>query len=323
MTDEADFGSSLASDVTYIYREGFHPRIGASSIPVLAELAEASSRLPYDGADDYYRQAVEALFRRAISRLPTEVRAGVISLLGIDHQEALGVGVRLDEAAEPLGFKSGDSLRHSNRRGGYVQALLADVVDELISLASDIGFSDTGRFAPPSPSPTVADIATDLPTVVVPPPVPVAPIKLASVDDPDIRRLFDTIVDELRTACEKGVAHALGANQLPKLSLLAVATMLSDDTTLLQRTESLLLWGIYEFEADGLRLEGMIELFDLGPVRGQSFAEQRRHNAHDRLRQKPAGEHRRIYDAAIEEDFIFRALARLFTTTAVQHGIDA
>jgi hypothetical protein len=105
--------AALASDVTHIYKQGFHAKIGAASIPALAELAETLSTSRNDGKDDYCRQTVEALLRRAIGRLPTEERDGVTELLGVDEPNRRGVGFRRDSAAKLLGFESGDSLRHS------------------------------------------------------------------------------------------------------------------------------------------------------------------------------------------------------------------
>lgn len=137
----------LREDVERIY-SGFPRIIEPQDIPTLAELAEALSLTPCDGKDDYYRQAVEALIRRAIGRLRPADQPGVIELLGIDYPDELNIGVRLDHAAPHFGRKNGESLRHLEEHDEKVIhiRLYEDLVNQLVVLATEAKFEYQGRF---------------------------------------------------------------------------------------------------------------------------------------------------------------------------------
>jgi hypothetical protein len=140
----------LAADIKRIYRDGFPRFIEAQTIPVLAELAEALSPTPNDGKNDYCRDTVEALIRRALVHLPAEDAAGVAELLGINEPDKQKIGVRQDRAAEHFERGSGDSLRHREEGGRKVIdiRLEDDLAGQLVALAASAKFEYGGRFEP-------------------------------------------------------------------------------------------------------------------------------------------------------------------------------
>jgi hypothetical protein len=245
----------LADDVTYIYKHGFHPKIGATAVPALAELAEALSKDNDDGQDDYYRQVVEAVLRRAIHCLPREVRAGVSDLLGVDEPDTQRVGVRLNSAAEQLGFKSGESLRKSPRP----EALLDELVEQLLALASEAEFAYTARF---TLSPAPKSNSTDT---------------LDSSELAAAQPLSHPLLLEVRQLCREGFDKAQEQAFLPTLNRLADLVIPGMGSTG-EKLEVLLRRAVNEVEDDPARRKGITELLGLGSPRGLSF-EQRRNRA--------------------------------------------
>jgi hypothetical protein len=145
------------------------------------------------------------------------------------------------------------------------------------------------------------------------------PIALANIESNDPAVIG--IVDELRAASEQGLETAAERHRLRLFGLLA-ATAASGDRTPLEKLEALLLWGIHETEADRLRRDGLVILFELGPVRPVPWMSERRPLAHRYLHpQSLTGRDR--YDWGSEEGAIFTRLARLFTALAIQHRVHA
>jgi hypothetical protein len=294
----------LASDVTHIYKTGFHPKIGAASIPALAELAEALSTTSNDGKDDYCRQVVEALLRLAIDRLPVEKRDGVIELLGINEPDRLGIGVRLENAAKHLGYKNGESLRKARREGRYVpEVLLEDVVDRLLALATDAGFSYTGRFTSGLTSQNAGVRRIIRHT-------------LAHTKNITATQLSNALSLQLRDLCTEGFQSA--HDQALVLTLNELAESIIDGVgSTTEKTEVLLSWAIHEVENNDQRREGVTDLFDLGRVRGLKLPQRREradpnlHDQHSRLRPRYQDEteiiktiKERLVALAVETGFI-------------------
>lgn len=252
---------ALSRDVTYIYGKGFHPMIAATSIPALADLAEALSPAGNDGKDDYCRQVVEALLHRAIDHLSTEVRAGVASLLGIDEPDKQTVGVRRNRAAEHLGYKSGESLRKATRRGNYIEALLGDVVDQLLALQSEAGLSPEAHLTPAASR----SAATSVP--------------MRAADIPDAATRVQVIVlGQFQKIHELGTEKAVNDGHVPVLTSVAEFLYPSAGTTL-EKTEALLTWVIGQHASDSRELLGMLELAELGKKRDLKRDERHRRAA--------------------------------------------
>jgi hypothetical protein len=149
MNETQTLTDALVADVQKLYKDGFPGLIEPQTIPALAELAEALSPTPNDGKDDYCRQTVEALLRKAIGRLRSADRPGVSELLGIDVDDRLGVGARLDRAAEHFGRKSGEALRKAREGDGKLtEARFKELAGQLVALAEAAGFKYDGRFKP-------------------------------------------------------------------------------------------------------------------------------------------------------------------------------
>jgi hypothetical protein len=89
MSEAQQLRAPLTVDVQKVYKKGFPRLIEPQTIPTLAELAEALSPTPNDSKDDYCRQTVEALLRRAAGRLRPADRPGVSELLGLDEEDTL------------------------------------------------------------------------------------------------------------------------------------------------------------------------------------------------------------------------------------------
>jgi hypothetical protein len=247
---------ALASDVRHIYKQGFHPMIEAASIPALAEMAEVLSPFHKDGKADYYRQVVEALLRRAIENLPTEVRAGSADLLGINEPDKQRIGVRQNRAAESLGLKSGDSLRKTKRGGRKViDVLLEDVVDQLIVLASDAGFAYTAQF-----------------TLLVPPQA--SALELDSSELRAAQPLSRALLREIQGLFTDGLDPMQETGRMPTLDRLADQVIPGKASTT-EKAEVLLMRTIAEVENDPMRREGIVELMGLGQLRNLELRQRR------------------------------------------------
>jgi hypothetical protein len=163
MSETQALRSALAVDVQKVYKDGFPRLIEPQTIPALAELAEALSPTPNDGKDDYCRQTVEAVLRRAVGRLRPVDRPGVSELLGINEEDALRVGVRRDRAAEDFGRKNGEALRKAKDGDGLlIKARLDEFVGQLLTLAEAAHFAYEGRFESAHPdAATLSRLATE------------------------------------------------------------------------------------------------------------------------------------------------------------------
>jgi hypothetical protein len=252
---------ALSRDVTYIYGNGFHPMIASTAITALADLAEALSPAHNDGKDDYCRQVVEALLHRAVDRLPTEVRAGVASLLGIDEPDKQTVGVRRNRAAEHLGYKNGESLRKATQRGNYIKALLGDVTDQLLALQSEADLSSEEHLMPAASR----SAETKFPR--------------RAADIPDAAtRIHVILLGQFRKILDMGTEKAVNDNQVPVLISIAQFFYPSAGTTL-EKTEALLTWMIGQNAHRSCDLLGMLELTELGEERDLKHDERRRRAA--------------------------------------------
>lgn len=294
---------ALVSDVGRIYKQGFHAMIEAASIPALAELAEALSPTRADGKADYYRQVIEALLRRAIDRLPSEVRAGSADLLGINEPNKQRIGVRRNSAAANLGFESGDSLRQSKRAGRKViDLLLEGVVDQLLVLASDAGFAYTARFTLSAAHRGAAHVSVsqELDTSELEAAQPLSRMLLRELQD-----LFTMGFDQMQ---EKSL--------MPTVDLLADTVITSTGTTA-ERAEVLLMRTIVEAENDPTRREGIVELIGLGRLR----------NLELRQRRNRAAPHLGYYDSThlnrnLDEVEIIVAVKKSLFGRAIEKGIE-
>jgi hypothetical protein len=259
------FKAVLAGDLTHILKNGLHPKIAPGAIPAIAELAEALSPSKNDGQDDYYRQAVEALLRRAIGQLPPEVRDGVVDLLGLNDGERR-VGVRMDQAAEHLGFKNGDSLRHSRKPA----ELLGALVDQLLEFAEGGGFPYAARFILPA-----AELGRSLDSA-----------ELAAT-----RPFALDLLRELRGLFTQGFEASQEKSVTPLLNRLAEALIDGTGSTA-EKTEILLRSGIHLIESDTRRRVGIEDVFGIGYTRDVEL-EHRRDRAAPNLGMPRAGMLRR------------------------------
>jgi hypothetical protein len=291
---------ALASDVRHIYKQGFHPMIGAASIPALAELAEVLSPTRNDGKADYYRQIVEALLRRAIDCLPVEVCAGTADLLGVNEPEKQRIGARRDIAAEHLGFESGDSLRQSKRAGHKViDLLLEGVVDQLLILASGAEFAYTARFTLSIPSQ-----GNPL-------------LELDSSQLEAAQPLSRALLREVQDLFTKGFDRMQEEGRMPTLDKLADMAITGAGSTA-EKAEVLLLRTIAEIEDDPMRREGIVELVGLGRLRSLEL----------RQRRNRAAPHLGYYDSTHlnrnpEEADVMVAVKTSLFARAIGNGIES
>jgi hypothetical protein len=163
MSETQTLRVALVADVQKIYKDGFSRLIEPQTVPALAELAEELSPTQNDGKDDYCRQTVEALLRRAIGQLRPADRPGVSELLGVDMDDWLRVGNRRDRAAEHFGRASGESLRKAMEGDRtLIEARLDELAGQLLALAEAVGFKYDGRFESSKPdAATSSPLATE------------------------------------------------------------------------------------------------------------------------------------------------------------------
>lgn len=148
------FKAVLIEDVRHVHDKGLDPMVKATSIPALAELAEALCTTPDDGKIDYCAQAVEAVVHDAIDRIEgrehrtrrhrrtaEERQAGFKELFGVSEYPSNDLTGRQNDAADSLGYSSGDSLRQSKPEGRKVPGLLIEeLVEHLLALADEHNF---------------------------------------------------------------------------------------------------------------------------------------------------------------------------------------
>ncbi len=135
------FKAVLIEDLQHVCEKALDKQIKRTSIPALAELAEALCPTPNNGQADYYGEAVEAALHRAISRVGADKRAnakerreGFTELLGIGEHKGGQVMRRRDDVAPKFGRRSGEALRKA-------EGLLFDeLAGHLLALAKEHDF---------------------------------------------------------------------------------------------------------------------------------------------------------------------------------------
>jgi hypothetical protein len=140
---------ALTKDVKHVYEKGLDLAIEATLIPALAELAKALHSSTHDCG-----QVVKAVLCDAIDRVagkehrnpkkdrsPEMRREGFKELLGIGEYPGGDLTRRQDDAADMLGYSSGDSLRQSKQDGRNVRELLIEeLVGHLLDIAEEHRF---------------------------------------------------------------------------------------------------------------------------------------------------------------------------------------
>ncbi len=306
----ADLERVLLADVMQIHARGLFA--DPEAIPVLAELALGTDGDPNDCAGEVERLLQDALAHlRRFDRFSGEqLRKGTAELLGIGDHKWTTQTDRFTNAAIELRYKNGESLRKSmhkqpDKMDKYVWKQYYELlVAQLITLANQGGFIYTGRFATPPASQRG--------------PIP-AERKLTDTEAIAAKVLASRIFDEMRSACEEGVERVAVTSKVPRCTILALI-MFPGGGTISGKTEALFTSLISELAGDNqIRYDGMIELFDLGALRGLSFA-QRRARARPNLSRNNDTK-LKPYRSGEEEERIFKAIARKVAEKAIQHGL--
>jgi hypothetical protein len=195
---------------------------------------------------------------RQFDRFPRgQLRAGLAELLGIGERSWKNANERFDNAAIEMGYASGESLRQTQRKvaGRLIwEECLAQLAEQLVALANEARFTYTGKFAQP---------------VVSSRPIGLGDVRRTPTDDYDstAQALALLILAELQAAFTYGVELSVSTDRLPTITLIAAAAF-PDDGAILQQVEALLRWAIDDREPDEMRRTGIIELLEIGKLRG-------------------------------------------------------
>jgi len=307
----ASYEQGLLADVMQIHARGFFA--DPEAIPMLAEMA-----LGTDGDPDDCASSVERLLQEALAGLHRfdrfsreQLRKGIAELLGIGDREWNTQADRFTNAAVELSYDSGESLRKSRRKQAdktykhVWKQCFELLVAQLVVFANQRGFTYTGRFA---------TVATSKPRST--------PVERTLTDTEAIAAqvLAGRVFDELRSACESGIKQAVVAQKVPRCTILALL-LFPDGGTILEKTEALFTSVISDLaDNDQDRYAGMVELFDLGSLRGLTFS-QRRARGHQYLKRDDNNTKLKTYRFGEEEERIFKAMARKLAEKAVRHGL--
>ena len=134
--------ATVTDELRQIYEKGLAHAAETRAAPALAELGDALATRTESATDEATSgDVIEAVLHRAIAKTPKELRAGLTVLLGLGAFSADGIGIRRDESAPMLGFRSGDSLRQDRRGGRKTIDIFLDLVTEqLVALAVEAQF---------------------------------------------------------------------------------------------------------------------------------------------------------------------------------------
>ena len=273
---------ALLTDVRYVHDHGLELLIEPDAIPALAELAEAANANKYKGEAEYFGGVIEELLRDALPRVPRLLHVsrqgfcqGMEELFGIGQLEWTTQADRRNNAAGYLGYKNGESLRKGEREEGVAWELYLEyITDQLIALASEIGFAYAGRFVI-----SVAPQSGATGTLIS--------RKLDHSELVAARPLSHILIRELRDLYREGFQAADDQALVPTLNKLAEAVIDRPGSTM-EKMVVLLRWAINEAESDDGRREGIEDLLGVGRVPGQEL-ERRRDRAAPNLGERRAG----------------------------------
>jgi hypothetical protein len=149
-----NFKAELAADLQRLYERGLPETIEAEAVPASTELGEWVSNETNTGESGYSRLQNEILLREAIHRIRgnADRKQGLEKLFGISGDEVLGLQARRENAANLLGYKDADTLRRGEvDKRPLRDVILEELLDQMLALASERGFSYVARYCKAEP----------------------------------------------------------------------------------------------------------------------------------------------------------------------------
>jgi hypothetical protein len=270
---------ALQADVATLYEHGLDPAVGSATIRTVAALANALGQPAGEGGDSY--QLVKDLLYRVIGEIAERVaklpkRKHVTPKQAADGlHEVFGIGKsgyhegkidRAERGGQSWGYAH-EVFRRAERDGSEIleELIFEELVNQLVTLAEDHGFTYSGPLQPSVEAKTLLEIIEGKPRLVN----GEWALKAST--------LGRAIFEEVQTLCHKGFQTAAREKKsIKNLAALAerAAQGKRDRSNFAQNLEAVLLW-IVDQIAEPDHRNGVTEFLGLGEKRGLSLKERR------------------------------------------------